>query len=238
MHPIAVTLPPVPMVSIQLDHIAGVVIGGIALVAWATFVAQVDVGQSPRLARFFRLNLFAASGTGFEALLERGAVIRLSHLPGDEERGQTKTAVGEFLIRALYHYLVRRPQERRLRWMLGLDEAWRLGESTALQVLMREGRAFGLGVLLCSQFPRDVPMSLRGNAATQILFAQRLELVADAQRAVLGTTRGQAARQLAMALAGLRDHEAVVANRQLAPWGLVRVRPYFEAATKVSDGVE
>ena len=180
-----------------------------------------------RLARFFRLNLFAASGTGFGTLLERGAVIRLSHLPGDEERGQTKAAVGEFLVRALYHHLVRRPQEPRLRWMLGLDEAWRLGESTALDVLMREGRAFGLGVLLCSQFPRDVPISLRGNTATQVLFAQRLELVADAQRAVLGTTRGQDARRLAANLGHLGDHEAVVANRQLAPWRVVTVRPYF-----------
>ncbi len=181
-----------------------------------------------RLARFFRLNLFAASGNGFGTLLERGAVIRLSHLPGDEERGQTKAAVGEFLVRALYHHLVRRPQEPCLRWMLGLDEAWRLGESTALEVVMREGRAFGLGVLLSSQFPRDVPISLRGNAATQMLFAQRLELVADAQRAVLGTTRGQDARRLAADLGRLGDHEAVIANRQLAPWRVARVWPYFE----------
>ena len=92
---------------------------------------------------------------------------------------------------------------------------------------MREGRAFGLGVLLCSQFPRDVPISLRGNTATQMLFAQRLELVADAQRAVLGTTRGQDARRLAANLGHLGDHEAVVANRQLAPWRVVTVRPYF-----------
>jgi hypothetical protein len=186
-----------------------------------------------RLARFFRLNLFAASGTGFEALLGRGAVVRLSHLPGDEERGQTKAAVGEFLVRALYHHLVRRPQQSRLRWMLGLDEAWRLGESTAMQVLMREGRAFGLGLLLCSQFPRDVPISLRGNAATQILFAQRLELVGDAQRAVLGTTRGQMAQRLADALASLGDHQAVVVNRQLAPWRVVRVRPCFERSLRL-----
>ena len=68
---------------------------------------HLDPGDSAlsRLARFFRLNLFAASGNGFGALLERGAVIRLSHLPGDEERGQTKAAVGEFLVRALYHHL-------------------------------------------------------------------------------------------------------------------------------------
>lgn len=115
--------------------------------------------------------------------------------------------------------------------MLGLDEAWRLGESTALQVLMREGRAFGLGVLLSSQFPRDVPISLRGNAATQLLFAQRLELAADAQRAVVGAARGQQARRLAADLAGLGEHEAVVANRQVAPWQVVRVRPYFEVRT-------
>ena len=131
------------------------------------------------MARFFRLNLFAATGTGFGTLLERGAVIRLSHLPGDEERGQTKAAVGEFLVRALYHYLCAGHSSRVCAGCWGSMRlaAGRVNGSAGPHA---RGKGVRLGVLLSSQFPRDVPISLRGNTATQILFAQRLELVAAA----------------------------------------------------------
>ena len=133
-----------------------------------------------RLARFFRLNLFAASGTGSAHCSsgERSSGCRIC--PATRSAGRPRPRSASSWSAPSTTTLVRRPQEPRLRWILGLDEAWRLGDSTALQVLTREGRAFGLGVLLSSQFPRDVPISLRGNTATQILFAQRLELVAAA----------------------------------------------------------
>ena len=73
--------------------------------------------------------------------------------PGDE----VKNSVAEFFLMALYNYLIRQPQSHQLGRLAVLDEAWRLVESPFLEPLMREGRAFGLGVVIASQFPTDLP---------------------------------------------------------------------------------
>ena len=63
---------------------------------------------------------------------------------------------------ALYDHLIRQPQIHMLDQLLVLDEAWRVVEPPFLTPLMREGRAFGLGVVIASQFPRDrAPLCLR-----------------------------------------------------------------------------
>ncbi|MDQ6771765.1 MAG: DUF853 family protein [Candidatus Dormibacteraeota bacterium] len=186
-----------------------------------------------RLSPILELDLFGAeSGSaGLGGLLERGGVIRLAGLPGNE----VKSATGEFLLLALYGHMLRQGHVRGLRWLLVQDECWRVATCPHLEPLLREGRAFGLGCVLASQYPRDLPLEVRGAAATQVLLGQtQLDQIAEIQRAVLGQTRGAGAERLARALRGLRRFHAVLHGGPTAEgqsrdrWLEVRLLPYFE----------
>ena len=123
-----------------------------------------------RLSPIFDLGLFAidAEQSNFEDFLQASSVIRLGQLPSDE----VKNSVAEFFLMALYNHLIRQPQIHMLGRLLVLDEAWRVVDSPFLTPLMREGRAFGLGVVIASQFPRDLPEAVRGSTATRLFFSQ------------------------------------------------------------------
>ncbi|MGH7919265.1 MAG: ATP-binding protein [Candidatus Dormibacteraceae bacterium] len=176
-----------------------------------------------RLSPLLDLDPFADHGCGLGALLERGAVVRLAGLPGEEAR----TATAEFLLLAIYDFVLAQSHARGLRWVLGIDEARHLAQSPYLEPLLREGRAYGLGVLIASQFPRDLSLEVKGCAATQLYGSQsQLEQIAEIQRAVLGETRGADARRLAGAIRGLQPFEAVLHTR--GKWGVVRVTPDFQ----------
>ena len=108
-----------------------------------------------RLSPIFDLGLFRtdAAQSTLHDFLHASSVIRLGQLPSDE----VKNSVAEFFLMALYNHLVRQPQTHTLGQLLVLDEAWRVVESPFLTPLMREGRAFGLGVVIASQFPGTFP---------------------------------------------------------------------------------
>ena len=128
-----------------------------------------------RMSPIFDLGLFSsgAQASDFASVVEQSTVIRLAQLPGDE----VKNSVAEFFLMALYNYLIRQPQSHQLGRLAVLDEAWRLVESPFLEPLMREGRAFGLGVVIASQFPTDLPTADRRFHCDQAL------LLADQRRA-------------------------------------------------------
>lgn len=72
------------------------------------------------------------------------------------------------------------------------------------QTRLREGRAFGLGVIIATQFPRDLPEALRGSTATRIHFSQsQIEQVREVQRTVIGKTSGAEADHLASVMRSL-----------------------------------
>ena len=142
-----------------------------------------------RLSPIFDLGLFAADAeqSNFEDFLQTSAVVRLGQLPSDE----VKNSVAEFFLMALYKHLIRQPQIHMLDRLLVLDEAWRVVESPFLTPLIREGRAFGLGVVIASQFPRDLPEAVRGSTATRLFFSQgQVEQIREIQRTIVGKTSG------------------------------------------------
>ena len=86
---------------------------------------------------------------------------------------------------------------RRLTRMMVFDEAHRVKDSKRLESLAREGRAFGIGIVVGTQFPGDIPESLAGNLATQLFLmnnqaAHRRFVVAQ----VTGTNASNEARTL------------------------------------------
>jgi hypothetical protein len=180
-----------------------------------------------RMSPIFDLGLFSSGAqvTDFAAVMEQGTVIRLAQLPGDE----VKNSVAEFFLMALYNYLIRQPQSHRLARFAVLDEAWRLVESPFLEPLMREGRAFGLGVVIASQFPTDLPTAVAGSTATKMYFSQtNVEQIRDIQRTILGKTSGSEADHLASIMRGLPPMTCVLYSKQFPRFVRVTVDPYFE----------
>jgi hypothetical protein len=188
-----------------------------------------------RLSPIFDLGLFSEDSdeaSTLSDLLSRPTVIRLSQLPGD----QVKNAVAEFFLLALYSFLIRRPQPHRLERLLVLDEAWRLVNSPKLQPLMREGRAFGLGVIIATQFPRDLPEVIGGSTATRIFFNQtKAEQVREIQRTLVGKTSGQEADHLGSLVRGLAPLECLVQNIHYKPWVRLRAIPYYARLIEVEN---
>ena len=179
-----------------------------------------------RLSPIFDLGLFAsdAERSSLEDFLQASVVIRLGQLPSDE----VKNSVAEFFLMALYNYLIRQKQTHTLGRLLVLDEAWRLVESPFLTPLMREGRAFGLGVVIASQFPRDLPEAVRGSTATRLFFSQgQVEQIREIQRTIVGKTSGPEAEHVASVIRGLTPLSCVMHSTQYTPFARVNIVPYF-----------
>lgn len=179
-----------------------------------------------RLSPVFDLALFSRgeSETDLDELLSTPTVIRLIQLPGD----QVKNAVAEFFLMALYSFLIRRAHPHRLERILVLDEAWRLVNSPFLQPLMREGRAFGLGVIIATQFPKDLPEQVSGSTATRLFFGQaKAEQIREIQRTLVGKTSGTEANHLGDLVRGLPPLECILQNIQYRPWARLRTIPYY-----------
>lgn len=176
-------------------------------------------GLLNRLSPLIDFGFFPDKETiGFEEMLGRSVVLQLHDLPND----RIKQALSEFVIMRLHTLILRGEQPRALRRMLVFDEAWRVSSNQHLVELGREGRAFGVGLVVSSQFPADVPEALRGNLATKVYLANT-----DARH------RALVARQLGLspddrALVGLAKHEGFVQNLQFNAPRCVRTKPYFE----------
>ena len=180
-----------------------------------------------RLSPMFDLGLFrtTSDSVGLGDFLNRPSVVRLSQLPGDE----VKNAVAEFFLMALYNYLVRQPHSHALSRLLVLDEAWRLVESPFLIPLMREGRAFGVGVIIATQFPRDLPDEVRGSTATRLYFSQsQAEQIREIQRTIYGRTTGAEAEGLGALIRSLAPLSCIVNSKQYVVPARVSFTPYFE----------
>lgn len=187
-----------------------------------------------RLSPIFDLGLFSVgdSADNLAGFMNSNSVVRLAQLPGDE----TKNSVAEFFLMALNNFLLRQPQIHALGRLLVLDEAWRLVESPFLIPLMREGRAFGLGTIIATQFPRDLPEAVRGSTATRLYFSQsQIEQVREVQRTVVGKTTGPEADHLASVMRGLSPLTCVLHSKQYANFVRLTFKPYFERVAERAD---
>lgn len=94
---------------------------------------------------------------------------------------------------------------------------------------MREGRAFGLGVFVATQFPADLPSAISGSTATKLFFSQTdLTQVREIQRVVIGKASGPEADHLAGVLRGLSPLSCVLHSKHYGPFVRVTINPYFE----------
>ena len=188
----------------------------------ATAISLLD-----RVSPLFELGLFPKNHeleVPFETMLNERLVLSLFELPTDE----IKAALAELIIIRLHGHLVRGDQPRRLTRLLVLDEAWRVASSKHLENLAREGRAFGVGIAIGTQYPGDLPPDLAGSLATRIFLKnQQPDHKKAVVRAVTGATTGVQAQELHEFLERQEMFQGLIQNQHYSPYAAFKLVPYY-----------
>ncbi len=98
--------------------------------------------------------------------IRKGLVIDLHNLYAEE----LQIAGGAFVLRKLYKDMFRWGNADRMRLAIVLDEAHRLAKDVTLPKLMKEGRKFGIVVIVASQGINDFHQDILSNAGTKVIF--------------------------------------------------------------------
>jgi hypothetical protein len=165
------------------------------------------------ISTLFFFNTFRKSGIPllWSDLIEHGNQLWILQLGALEE--SVERAVTEFLLWNLIRF-VESMGPGKLRCFVVLDEAHRLAmtEGSPVQRILREGRKFGIGVILASQQPEDFNAVAYTNTATKLAF----QLFDDSGRVVKQLRRraleGMPAEQLAKTVSSLPRGSAYVVS--------------------------
>jgi Helicase HerA, central domain len=140
----------------------------------------------------------------------KGTILALSHL-GERERMSFLT----LLFSTLLSWARRQPGSESLRVLLYLDEVQGIVPPSALPptkppllTLLKQGRAFGAGVLLATQNPVDLDYKALGNIGLKLI--GRLDTDNDRKHALQGLDLGEG--DLDATVAGLKQREFVLAG--------------------------
>lgn len=147
-------------------------------------------------------------------MLSKGtlSVFDLRFCRGQEE----KQFVSEQIMQELYRYLLNKGGTEKLRCILYFDELagfLPLAPSNPpskklLELLIRQGRAFGLGVILATQNPGDIDYKILGNVGTRFIGKLRTENDIDK----VATATGMDKTKLRTALGNVKTGEFVYNN--------------------------
>jgi hypothetical protein len=109
----------------------------------------------------------SGQSSDLRSLVREGLIVDLHGLADLEV---LQLAAGAFLLRKLYKDMFTWGQADRLRLVVVLDEAHRLSKDVTLPKLMKEGRKFGVAVVVASQGLADFHADVLGNAGTKVVF--------------------------------------------------------------------
>lgn len=120
-----------------------------------------------RLLSFTDYELFRNGNTqNFDVLNPLGWVFNVSKYRQDEVR----ITAGAFILRRIYNEMFQWNNAARPRLAIVLDEAHRLSKDPTIPKIMKEGRKFGVVVLLVSQSMDDFAPQVIDNAGSKIAF--------------------------------------------------------------------
>lgn len=134
----------------------------------------------------------------------RGVVIDVSKLQVES----VQLAASAFILRKVYREMFRWEQASVLRLAVILDEAHRLAKDRTLPKLMKEGRKYGLSVLVASQGLNDFHRDVLSNAGIKIVFRTNF----PESKTVAGYLRGRQGQDLSRQIEQLGVGEAYVAS--------------------------
>ncbi|HEU0002039.1 MAG TPA: ATP-binding protein [Ktedonobacteraceae bacterium] len=149
--------------------------------------------------------------------IRAGMVIDLHNLYSEE----LQLAAGAFVLRKLYRDMFRWGYAERLRLVVVLDEAHRLARDVTLPRIMKEGRKFGIAVVVASQGMNDFHQDILGNAGTKVIFRMNYP---DSKR-VSGFIRGRQGHDLGDRISQLPVGSAYVQTPDMPYGEIVQIYP-------------
>jgi DNA phosphorothioation-dependent restriction protein DptH len=154
------------------------------------------------------------------SLIRSGLVIDLHNLFAET----LQMAAGAFVLRKLYKDMFRWGYAKRLRLAIVLDEAHRLAKDTTLPRLMKEGRKFGIAVIVASQGMGDFHPDVLANAGTKVIFRVNY----PESRKVSGFIRGRQGQDLSERIEQLSIGSAYVQTPEMIYGSVVKMYPLAE----------
>ncbi len=154
------------------------------------------------------------------SLVRGGLVIDLHNLFAET----LQVAAGAFVLRKIYKDMFRWGYAKRLRLAIVLDEAHRLAKDITLPKLMKEGRKFGVAVIVASQGLGDFHPDVLNNAGTKVIFRMNY----PESRKVSGFIRGRAGQDLPQRIEQLTVGTAYVQTSAMPYGTVVKMHPLDE----------
>ena len=129
-------------------------------------------------------------------------------------------AAGAFTLRKLYRAMFSWGPAKRIRLVIVLDEAHRLARDLTLPRIMKEGRKFGIAVVVASQDVRDFHEQVLSNAGTKVVFRVNY----PDSRKVAGFVKADKGETLSTKIERLAVGEAIMQTPDMPAAEWVRMR--------------
>jgi hypothetical protein len=173
-----------------------------------------------RCRPLLEMNIFRPELATHASLLDavrQGMVIDFHALVSET----VQLAASAFVLRKVYRDMFTWGQADRLRLVIVLDEAHRLAKDITLPKLMKEGRKYGVAVVVASQGLADLHTDVVGNAGAKVAFrANHLE-----SKKIAGFFRGRPGTDLVAQIEGLTVGQALVQTPEMPMAARVQMRP-------------
>ena len=175
---------------------------------------------SARLRPLLDFNIFAAQPEADFADLYKGAIVDFSKIPV----ALIQDAAGAFILRKLFMDMTTWGKTDKLRLAIVLDEAHRLSKDITLPKLMKEGRKFGIVIIVASQNNKDFHEDVLQNAGTKIVF----RLNAGESKKAAGFLSSRAGVDLRSEIERLSVGEAIIQTPEMNQARRVKMHPFEE----------
>ncbi|MDI6900012.1 MAG: hypothetical protein QMC82_09375, partial [Methanolinea sp.] len=143
-------------------------------------------------------------------------VIDLSRIPSEE----IKNALAQLIVMSAHSYFNSIPHSGTIRLLFIIDEAFRVLEYESMADFVLQCRAYGVGMLLSSQYPSQFPIDISSSLATKIIHGNGRD--ASRIRDIVQLIRCDGREG---DIAGLERFQAFVDNRH-HPQTLIRTMNY------------
>ncbi|MBT3836159.1 DUF87 domain-containing protein [Candidatus Woesearchaeota archaeon] len=128
-----------------------------------------------KISVLFDVDLFMeadSTSVSLDTVIKKLSVIELLEFPTDE----VKSLVGDLLLNKLINYLYAKGKTDEYWLYVVIDEAHRMMyPGSPVELLLRESRKYGVGVILASQRPTDFSETILANAGTIVAFQASLD---------------------------------------------------------------
>lgn len=183
---------------------------------------------SARLRPLLEMDLFRPPDDppNLLTMIRNGLVVDVHNLYAET----AQLAVGAFVLRKLYKDMFRWGVASSLRLAVVLDEAHRLARDITLPKVMKEGRKFGVAVVVASQGLGDFHQDVLGNAGTKVIFRVNY----PESRRIAGFIRTRQGQDLAEKIEQLPVGSAYVQTPEMPFGSVIRMYPPESGRARVA----